>query len=274
MAAIQQFYRSAELPWLEIRHSANTDSCFEPHSHRTHSIGCLLEGESYFHYRKQKRPTRAGHLCLINADEVHSCRPETDAGWRYLMLYLDKNWLARMFNEGAEADGRVLNFEQPLLDNPALSQRFVEQCFALTRENGLNQQEALLNLLSDIGLHDSGLIAQHAADDHPALNRIAEYIRANFDQPITLAELAQLSGLSPSHLQRSFRKHFGISPAHFQHQCRIHEACDRLRADHSISDVALATGYSDQSHLYRWFRRFVDTTPRQYSQIRPLQIAG
>lgn len=273
MAAIQQFYRSPELPWLEIRHAANTDSCFEPHSHRTHSIGCLLEGLSYFHYRNRKQPARTGNLCLINADEIHACRPTTDQGWRYLMLYLDKNWLGQMMSEGAETDNHTLNFEQSILDRPQLTQRFIQQCFALTDETGLNQQEQLLELLTDIGLHDSGLSDTARPDSHPALNQIAEYIRAHYNQPITLAELAHLSGLSPSHLQRSFRKRYGMSPAHFQHQCRIHEACDRLRDQQPISDVAIATGYADQSHLYRWFRRFVDSTPRQYSKAQPLQFA-
>ncbi|MCV6590686.1 MAG: AraC family transcriptional regulator [Marinobacterium sp.] len=273
MTNIQQFYRSTELPWLEIRHSANTDSCFQPHSHRTHSIGCLLEGQSYFHYRNQKRATHAGHLCLINADELHACRPTTDAGWRYLMLYLDKHWLGQMLNEGAEDCTDALSFEHALLEHPSLTTRFIKQCFALTCETGLTQQEQLLTLLLEIGLYDSGLSTERHPDCSPAIHQIAEYIRAHYDQNITLTELAQLCQLSPSHLQRSFRKYYGISPSHFQHQCRIHAACDLLKQQHTIGDVATATGYADQSHLYRWFRRFVDSTPRQYSQIQmPTQI--
>ncbi len=272
MPATQQFYRSAELPWLEIRHSANSASCFDPHTHSTHSIGCLLEGQSYFHYRDQKRTCSTQQLCLINADEVHACRPDTEQGWRYLMLYIEPQWLTGLFNEGAEPGNQPLRFKQPQLTSPSLSQQFIQNCIQLTQLGGLIQQEQLATLLSTLCQQDSRAPDRPQTLHRPALQRTAEYIRAHYQQSLSLTELAHISGLSPSHLQRSFRQHFGVSPAHFQHQCRINDACQRLRQQQPISEVAAATGYADQSHLYRWFRRFIDTTPRQYSKARPLSL--
>jgi|GEM_PF-1135265 len=260
-----KFYRSEHLPWLELRHSANTDSCFEPHTHDTHSIGCLIGGETDFIYRNQQELTGQNTLCLINAHELHSCQPAGDQGWNYLMLYVAPQWIGSLFEEGADKAAENPVFNRSTLYDPALANRFAAGCQALINDQGLSQESQLMELIQSIYLQDGqrpGEIWQ--PDDHPAVSKVAEYIRANYQETLTLADLAALAGLSPWHLQRQFRKYMGVSPAQFQHQCRIHEACRMLRSREAIADVAISTGYADQSHLNRWFRKFMDVTPGVY----------
>lgn len=267
----QQFYRSSTLPWLEIRHAADTQSCFIPHTHQTHSIGCLLEGHSWFHYQNKKLASQPDELCLINADELHACQPRSDNGWRYLMLYLDKHWLANRFAEGAESTSS-LNFSKPQLKDQKLTQQFIRYGIQLSHDEQLTQETQLMELLGCILKQDKQSTLGEAKFDDSIANITAEYIRANFIHALTLDELAKLTCRSPWHLQKCFRKTFGVSPAHFQHQCRIHHACQLLRQGAAINQVALESGYTDQSHLHRWFKKLMGCTPGQYMLSQPIQL--
>jgi len=267
--ASHQFYRSDTLPWLEIRHSSDNSSCFEPHSHETLSIGRLLSGTATFNYRASRQATSPDDLCLINPHEIHACRPNQAEGWQYLMLYVDADWYPAMLSEGAESSGQ-LSFAAATQARKDLVARYTQTCFALMQQQGLDQELALLELLAALAQGDQQSAIAGTPDCRIALNRAAEYLRAHLDEPVSLESLGKVTGVSPYHLQRSFSRQFGLSPARFQHQCRIHEACRLLRQQQPIADVAVATGYADQSHLYRWFRRLMDTTPGQYQQGSPL----
>lgn len=89
---------------------------------------------------------------------------------------------------------------------------------------------------------------------------------------ISLDELAALSSLSPWHFLRTFRDETGLPPHAYLTQVRIREAERLLRAGYSPSLAAAETGFADQSHLTRWFRRIVGTTPAAFQ--RELSPAG
>jgi methylphosphotriester-DNA--protein-cysteine methyltransferase len=54
---------------------------------------------------------------------------------------------------------------------------------------------------------------------------------------------------------RQFRDRYGVAPSAYLRQLRLREARRRLAARAAIAEVAFATGFADQSHLTRWFRR-------------------
>lgn len=94
----------------------------------------------------------------------------------------------------------------------------------------------------------------------PVLSRIG-----TLDQTITTRELANLAGVSPSHLSRVFRELKGCSVAAYQRQLRIAEACRLMREPQlSLTRIARMSGYSDQSHFSNAFRRQVGCSPRDF----------
>ncbi|NMG10089.1 AraC family transcriptional regulator [Brasilonema sp. UFV-L1] len=97
-----------------------------------------------------------------------------------------------------------------------------------------------------------------------AVMRVREYLEAYFEQDTSLEQLAHLTNLNPSYLVRVFRKEIGLPPHAFQTQVRIRRAKALLLQEQSISEVALAVGFADQSHLTRHFKRYVGITPGQY----------
>jgi AraC family transcriptional regulator len=92
--------------------------------------------------------------------------------------------------------------------------------------------------------------------------RAKEVLSANLDGGVPLKDVARECRLSVSHFSRAFRRTMGVAPHHWLLRRRIESAMEKLR-DHrlSLSDVALACGFADQSHLTRVFTRTVGVSP-------------
>jgi AraC family transcriptional regulator len=97
------------------------------------------------------------------------------------------------------------------------------------------------------------------------LRRCMEFIEAHLEGDIRLSELAREAGLSASHFIRSFRQSTGKPPYQFLLDRRVERARTLMR-DHrtSLTGVALASGFADQHHLARVFRRITGLTPSSY----------
>jgi len=97
----------------------------------------------------------------------------------------------------------------------------------------------------------------------PALtHRICEYVESHLDQKIPLDALASMAGLSAHHFARAFRQSVGMPPHGYLLQRRLEHAEHLLRDTRlPLSEIALAAGFSDQSHLARHFRRLTGMPP-------------
>jgi AraC family transcriptional regulator len=95
--------------------------------------------------------------------------------------------------------------------------------------------------------------------------RVTELLRANLDGSLRLAELAQACDLSVSHFARSFKRTFGVSCHRWLIELRIERAKSLLAvADLPLTDVALKSGFTDQTAFTRTFRRIVGVPPGRW----------
>jgi AraC family transcriptional regulator len=100
------------------------------------------------------------------------------------------------------------------------------------------------------GLGDSQLAAVRAVMEE----RLAE--------PVSLAQLASVAGLSVSQFSRQFKARTGLAPHRFLLGLRVEQASRLLRADRApIAEIAVRCGFSHQEHLTRVMRAQLDTTP-------------
>jgi AraC-like DNA-binding protein len=98
-----------------------------------------------------------------------------------------------------------------------------------------------------------------------ALRRIREYVLTHLQESIDLRTLAGLVDLSPSHFVRAFKQSVGMTPHRFLLQCRVRRVQQLLaETDLRVSEIALAAGFSDQSHCTLRFRKLVGMTPSRY----------
>lgn len=106
---------------------------------------------------------------------------------------------------------------------------------------------------------------------------VMEFIDANLDANISLAEMAGLLGLSVYHFSRKFRREFGCPPYAYVIQQRLEHAKRQLRRGKlPLKAVAASSGFADQSHMTRLFRRMLNVTPAEYrseaTEIAPSRI--
>jgi AraC family transcriptional regulator len=95
--------------------------------------------------------------------------------------------------------------------------------------------------------------------------RVVQYVEDNIEKNISLAELANLAQLSAFHFARKFRTEFGCPPHAYLIRRRLECAKRQLaRKDTPLKCVAATSGFSDQSHMTRLFRRVLNVTPAEY----------
>jgi AraC family transcriptional regulator len=98
------------------------------------------------------------------------------------------------------------------------------------------------------------------------LNRVMEYIEANLDREVGLTALAGIAGMSPHYFSELFKRSVHYSPWQYVLQRRIERARKLLLQEPAptILEVAVRSGFSDQSHFTKTFRRVVGVTPTGY----------
>ncbi|MGH7539134.1 MAG: helix-turn-helix domain-containing protein [Gemmatimonadales bacterium] len=92
--------------------------------------------------------------------------------------------------------------------------------------------------------------------------RVLELIDAQLDARLSIQMLAHEAGLSPAHFARAFKETMGRAPHQFLLQLRLERARRLLELPGaSLSDIAQRTGFADQAHLTRLFKRAYGVTP-------------
>lgn len=123
-----------------------------------------------------------------------------------------------------------------------------------------------------LGLQLAVHLVRHHGEVLPALRpggfdaalclHISEHIAAHLAEDLSVEALADLTGLSTSHFSRLFRASFGCAPHQYVLRARLEAACELLRDPaRPMADVAVETGFFDQSHLSRWFKQHYGESP-------------
>jgi AraC family transcriptional regulator len=104
------------------------------------------------------------------------------------------------------------------------------------------------------------------------LRRSVEYMRQHMAHPVTTKEVAASIELSDSHFRKAFKIATGVSPHRWLLGIRVSEAQNLLKEGViSQSEIALATGFGDQSHFSRTFQRVIGVSPRVWQRDHDLQ---
>ena len=257
------FWHDPALPFIEAR--AVQDGryvCYDKHSHPHFSIGAITGGHSHYLNQRSRQEVGPGSLVLMNPEEVHACNPIADQPWSYLMFYLDTDWL-RSQQEEAGLGNAFRPFDMTASRDPLLYQGLLHLHHQLVQGPDPLAREVACHLFSRQLL---ARLTPASWDDRPPqhLQRAAELMQDDSTSPLSLAELSAVAGLTPSHFVRAFSHHYGMTPHAYLLDRRIRHARTLLRQGQPLVEVALASGFADQAHFQRQFKRRVAATPGQY----------
>ncbi len=96
------------------------------------------------------------------------------------------------------------------------------------------------------------------------IQKLCRYIETHSDQALTLQTLAERAGLSPFHLQRTFKATVGVSPKEYAEACRVRQLKDSLRTAGDVTEAVYKAGFGSSSRVYERADTRLGMTPRQY----------
>jgi AraC-like DNA-binding protein len=261
-------WRDPVIQNLELLRATYLTYAFSRHTHDSFGIAILETGAMEFLYRGSAHIAPAGTIVIVQPDEVHTGHSAFGTAWSYRTLLPGAELLQQAAYELAGQSQSVPYFPETVIHDPTLYAYLRNLHVTLEQSNSaLKRESTFLWALAK-------LIANYAGDRPPiqsvgretqAIRQVRDYLMAHYDQNPSLQELANLVGLQPLRLLRVFRKQTGLPPHAFLTQIRIFEAKRRLTMGYSIADTALETGFTDQSHLSRHFKRMTGVTPGQYA---------
>jgi AraC-like DNA-binding protein len=169
----------------------------------------------------------------------------------------------------AQGARRLPRFREPVIADPGLAAELRRLHAALGAGLG---ETAPLEAESRLSWLLGELVRRHASASRdvevPGAGRVARLVMAQLADrlvsPPALAEIAAGTGLSRYQLVRSFRTEVGMPPYAWLAQHRVSQARALLERGCRPAEAAALTGFADQAHLTRWFRRVVGVTPGVY----------
>ncbi len=252
-------------PGIERIQAQFRGDAFELHRHDTYALGVTIRGVQTFRYRGEQRYSLPGRVIILHPDELHDGGAATEDGLVYRMLYLEPSVMFQCL----EAARVGLPFvDNPVVEDNRLAGLLLAALGELDRELDELFVDDFVSRLTD------GLV-QHARLPQRPLSSIAwgqvktarDYLEAHVTHGVRSQELERITGLDRFALARHFRAAFATSPHRFLLMRRLQQAKAMIGAGEPIAEVAAATGFADQSHLTRHFKKAFGMAPGAWNTM-------
>jgi AraC family transcriptional regulator len=238
----------------------------EPDEVLTHTHGdahfVLVSGGDYVSIAEGRPPERFPVLVYNPPGTTHRDHFKVGRG-SYFAISLDAEKAQKADYEIALPDAPIYLSEMAQF---AIAVR-VAKCCAV-KPSGLTLDALCHELLGSMDR-----FAQRDDRQPPSwLDRAVELLHDRYLEDLTIANVANGIGIHPVHLARSFRRHFRCSPGEFTRFCRLERAAGMLmRSDRSLCEIALESGFGDQSQFSRAFTRDLGIAPGEYRSAAGIQ---
>lgn len=221
-------------------------------------------GGASYKYRSWSVACRPGALYLLEPDTLHA-NDRLYGPSSYYVIKVEREIVAGIAEELGL--GRQPHFRVASSGSPRLMDALADLCaIAVAREGDRLKWDTRLLRVARMVLEEcaEATVRGQRAAPPAALARAREYLHAHATATLTLAELAEVSGLSRYHLIRSFARAYGLPPHAYLNQIRVAEARRQLAA--GVAPSAVEVGFFDQSHLIQHFKRAYAVTPAAYQR--------
>ncbi len=234
---------------------------FPRHTHDEYGIGVVLSGAQRSWSGVGQVESVPGDVITVNPGELHDGLAINGTPRHWRIIYFDPMVLTKEFLFDST---REIEFRSPSLRDPVLG-RSVNRLFdrLIDGAERLSVEEMLLDIVEQLTSSDLRL-----PDESRQLTPSVAKARARIDDDpasqITLAELAELSGVSRYQIVRAFAREMGTTPHAYVVQCRVRLARRFLLNGETLAGAAQRAGFADQSHMTRAFVRQFGITPGRY----------
>jgi len=262
-----KFWRDPALGNTEMLRATYVTHAFARHTHEGYAIGVIEAGVEAFAYRGANYQAPAGSIVIIHPGEVHTGQAGIPSGWAYRMLYPEVSLLQTALAEVKEGTKGMPFFPHPVIQDMQLATQLRRSHLSLeTSDLPLERESRFLWILAQLITHyaECRPLITPLGQEQTAVQQIREYLQTHYAASVSLEQLSQIAQLKPLRLLRVFQREVGMPPHTYLIQVRVARAKGLLSLGMPIAEVAYETGFTDQSHLNRHFKRYLGITPGQY----------
>jgi AraC-like DNA-binding protein len=224
----------------------------------------MIKGVETHTFRGASYRAFPGNVMLLNADEPHSSQ---SVNTEYRIIHISPVTLTRIGYECYGDGFKTPYFSVPIIRDPKIFRSLLNLHLTLEKNfSPLEQESELVSVVGSMLAQLNGITggSQISRKESGNIKLIQDYLRYHYAETVSLAQLASMVNLSSFYFLRVFRDQVGVPPHEYQTQLRVSQARKLIQNGCPISQAALETGFFDQSHFTRNFRRIVGITPGRY----------
>lgn len=265
---VAHYWNHPGLPGVDLLRARFVTHRYSPHIHDEYAIALIEDGVEEFEYAGRTERAGTGAIALVNPGVVHTGQAGTPGGWAYRVLYPSTEVMGRIAADLGAPPGTPY-FRELIVDDPAAARlvravhRSGERGDALATSSLFREAAASLLRYAEYPPEAGGPQPMPSA-----VRRAREILHESLVDPPALDDLAGAVGAGTFQLARAFRAATGLPPHAYLNQVRVREARRLLDAGLRPAEVAARTGFADQAHLTRHFKRTVGVPPGAYRDGR------
>jgi AraC-like DNA-binding protein len=265
---VAHYWSHPGLPGVDLLRARFVTHRYGRHTHDEYAIALIEDGVEEFEYAGRIERAGPGSIGLVNPGVVHTGHAGVPSGWTYRVLYPSVELVSGIAADlGAPRGTR--SFPEPVVVDPEAMgllrafHRAGEHGDALAASSLLREAMATL-------LRHAGHVPEPRDEPRlPSAVRVArEILHESLQDPPSLDDLAAAVGAGTFQLVRAFRAATGLPPHAYLNQVRVRRARGLLDTGLRPAEVAARTGFADQAHLTRHFKRTLGVPPGAYRDGR------
>lgn len=251
-------------------------NCVPMHWHSEFEINFILEGSAEFICGDEKFISNKGDIIITQPNVMHSIYAHDGMRQVYSTLVFSSTvfgntdldrYMAECITPLISGNIHIQTHITPQHHYYYTLRTSIENIFSCAKGNtpqlDMLMRSELIRLFWLLETEAEVGLSPHSANEiiRPAL----DYIANNFDEVITIKQLADSVHLSESHFIRQFQKYVGFSPIKYLLHYRVTKACKALvDTQKNVSEIAFDCGFHNLSNFNRQFKEIVGCSPLQY----------